>query len=80
MAWHLMNCKGVSAGAAKIATEMGLTQGTVAMVVQKTLACLADELAQGRTIEFRDFGFSCSIFLNKNIYKTVPVKVEGEVF
>jgi nucleoid DNA-binding protein len=40
----------------RIASETNLIQSDVAMVVQKTLDCLSDELAQGRTVELRGFG------------------------
>lgn len=40
----------------RIANETGLVQGDVALVVQKTLDSLADELAAGGTIELRNFG------------------------
>ena len=40
----------------KISSEVRITQQSVTTVVQKTLDCMADELASGRGIEFRDFG------------------------
>ena len=42
--------------AVKIANETGITQSLVADIVQKTLNCIADELASGKTIELRNFG------------------------
>ncbi|QSH42510.1 integration host factor subunit beta [Lentisphaerota bacterium ZTH] len=40
----------------KISKETGLIQNNVAVVVQKTLDYIADELAKGNTIELRNFG------------------------
>ena len=40
----------------RIANEADLTQNQVALVVQKTLDYIADELASARTIELRNFG------------------------
>ncbi|UDQ97736.1 HU family DNA-binding protein [Lentisphaerota bacterium WC36G] len=40
----------------KIASETNLTQNDVASVVQKTLDYMADELAEGKNIELRNFG------------------------
>jgi len=40
----------------KVAQDTGLHQTEVAVVVQKTLDYMADELASGNGIEFRDFG------------------------
>ena len=40
----------------RIAEEIGLTQNDVAAVVQRTLDYIADELAEGQTIELRNFG------------------------
>lgn len=40
----------------RIAEETGLIQNEVAEVVQKTLDCIAEELADGRTVELRNFG------------------------
>ena len=40
----------------KIAAETNLTQSDVAVVVQKTLDYMGDELAQGNNIELRNFG------------------------
>ena len=40
----------------KIAAETNLTQSDVAVVVQKTLDYMADELAHGQNIELRNFG------------------------
>ena len=40
----------------KIASETDLTQNDVATVVQKTLDYMADELAEGKNIELRNFG------------------------
>lgn len=40
----------------KISKETGLIQSDVAFVVQKTLNYIADELAEGTTIELRNFG------------------------
>jgi nucleoid DNA-binding protein len=40
----------------RIANEADLTQNQVALVVQKTLDYVADELASARTIELRNFG------------------------
>ena len=40
----------------KSANETGMPQAGVADIVQKTLDCIADELASGKTIELRNFG------------------------
>src|SRR5574344_1158933 len=40
----------------RIAAESGLIQSQVAEIVQKTLDYIADELADGRTVELRNFG------------------------
>jgi len=40
----------------KISSETGLTQSDVAVVVQKTLDYMGDELAAGKDIELRNFG------------------------
>ena len=40
----------------RIAGETGVIQNTVAVIVQKTLDYIADELAEGRDIELRNFG------------------------
>lgn len=40
----------------RIAEETKLTQNEVAEVVQKTLDYIAEELAEGRTVELRNFG------------------------
>ena len=40
----------------RIATETDLTQNQVAVVVQKTLDYISDELAAAKTIELRNFG------------------------
>lgn len=40
----------------RIAGETGLIQNKVAEIVQKTLDYIADELAEGRDIELRNFG------------------------
>lgn len=40
----------------RIAAETGLIQQDVAVVVQKSLDYIADELAAGKTIELRNFG------------------------
>jgi len=40
----------------KVANETGMPQTGVANIVQKTLDCIADELASGKTIELRNFG------------------------
>ncbi len=40
----------------RIADETDLTQNQVAAVVQKTLDYIADELAEAKTIELRNFG------------------------
>ena len=40
----------------KIASETNFIQSDVARVVQKTLDYLSDELAEGRTVELRNFG------------------------
>ena len=40
----------------KIASELGLKQHEVAQVVQRTLDNIAEELADGRKIELRNFG------------------------
>jgi len=40
----------------RIASETGLIQADVAVIVQKTLDYIFDELAEGRTVELRNFG------------------------
>lgn len=40
----------------RIAKETGLVQTKVAVVVQKTLDFLSEELAAGKTVELRNFG------------------------
>jgi nucleoid DNA-binding protein len=40
----------------RIGDETNLTQSQVAVVVQKTLDYIADELASAKTIELRNFG------------------------
>lgn len=40
----------------RIAAESGLIQSQVADIVQKTLDYIADELADGHTVELRNFG------------------------
>ena len=46
----------------RIAKETGIIQTDVAKVVQKTLDYIADELADGKTIELRNFGvFECKV-------------------
>ncbi|OGV52374.1 MAG: integration host factor subunit beta [Lentisphaerae bacterium GWF2_52_8] len=40
----------------KISNELGLKQAEVAVVVQKILDYMSDELSGGGNIEFRDFG------------------------
>jgi len=40
----------------KVASETDMSQACVADIVQKTLDCIADELASGKTIELRNFG------------------------
>jgi len=42
--------------AVRIAEETGLTQVAVKEVVQKFLDYIVDELAEGRSVEFRNFG------------------------
>ncbi|MEI6421736.1 MAG: HU family DNA-binding protein [Lentisphaerota bacterium] len=42
--------------AARIAAELGLSQLPVAAAIQKTLDYISAELAEGRTVELRDFG------------------------
>jgi nucleoid DNA-binding protein len=40
----------------RIANETGLTQQTVMHVVQRTLDLITDSVAQGKTVELRNFG------------------------
>ncbi len=40
----------------KIAKEVGLTQNQVGVVIQKNLDYISNELAEGKTIELRNFG------------------------
>ncbi len=40
----------------KIASDLGLIQSDVAVVVQRTLDYISDELASGKNIELRNFG------------------------
>ena len=42
--------------AVKIANEIGMTQNQVAVVIQKFLDDVANELADNKTIELRNFG------------------------
>ena len=40
----------------RIASELYLSQNQVAGVIQKTLDYISDEIAEGRTLELRNFG------------------------
>jgi len=62
----------------KIAAEANLTQSDVAVVVQKTLDYMADELAAGRNIELRNFGVF-EIKIRKSRKGRNPNKPENEV-
>ena len=62
----------------KIAQETGLTQGQVAMVVQKTLDYISDELAGARNIELRNFGIF-EVRVRKSRKGRNPNKPENEV-
>lgn len=62
----------------KIATETNLTQSDVAAVVQKTLDYMANELAEGRNIELRNFGVF-EIKVRKSRKGRNPNKPENEV-
>ncbi len=62
----------------KISTETGLTQSDIAVVVQKTLDYMADELAAGRDIELRNFGVF-EIKTRKSRKGRNPNKPENEV-
>ncbi|MEI6423474.1 MAG: quinolinate synthase NadA [Lentisphaerota bacterium] len=61
----------------KIAQETGLTQGQVAMVVQKTLDYISDKLAGARNIERRNFGIY-EVRLRKSHMGRDPNKPEKE--
>jgi len=62
----------------RIAEETGLKQTMVAVVVQKTLDYIADELAEGKNIELRNFGiFECKV--RKSRKGRNPNKPEDEV-
>ena len=62
----------------RIAKETGLIQSEVAEVVQKTLDYIADELAEGNTIELRNFGvFECKV--RKSRKGRNPNKPQDEV-
>ena len=62
----------------RIAKEEGLPQMDVTNVVQKTLDYIADELAEGRTIELRNFGvFECKV--RKSRKGRNPNKPQDEV-
>lgn len=62
----------------KIASETGLTQGDVAIVVQKNLDYMADELSAGRNIELRNFGVF-EVKVRKSRKGRNPNKPEHEV-
>lgn len=62
----------------KIAGETGLTQSDIAIVVQKTLDYVADELATGKTIELRNFGVF-EVKVRKSRKGRNPNKPEHEV-
>jgi len=62
----------------KISAETGLTQSDVAVVVQKTLDFMADELATGKTIELRNFGVF-EVKVRKSRKGRNPNKPENEV-
>ena len=61
-----------------IANEVGLNQKQVALVVQKTLDYIADELAAARTIELRNFGVFEVKVRKKRIGRN-PSKPQDEV-
>jgi len=62
----------------RIAKETGIIQTEVTDVVQKTLDYIADELAEGRTIELRNFGvFECRV--RKSRKGRNPNKPKNEV-
>jgi nucleoid DNA-binding protein len=62
----------------RIAKETGIIQSNVTQIVQKTLDYIADELAQGRTIELRNFGvFECKV--RKSRKGRNPNKPQDEV-
>ena len=62
----------------RIAKEEALPQIDVTNVVQKTLDYIADELAEGRTIELRNFGvFECKV--RKSRKGRNPNKPQNEV-
>lgn len=62
----------------KIATETGLTQSDVAVVVQKTLDYISDELKGARNIELRNFGVF-EVKVRKSRKGRNPNKPENEV-
>ena len=62
----------------KIAGKTDLIQQDVALVVQKTLDYIADELINGRTIELRNFGVF-EVKVRKERKGRNPNKPEDEV-
>ncbi len=62
----------------KIAKEVGLTQNQVAVVVQKNLDYISNELAAGKTIELRNFGVF-EVKIRKSRVGRNPNKPKNEV-
>ena len=62
----------------KISSETGLTQSDVAVVVQKTLDYMGDELSAGKNIELRNFGVF-EVKIRKSRKGRNPNKPKNEV-
>ena len=62
----------------KIAKEVGLTQNHVAVVIQKNLDYISNELAAGKTIELRNFGVF-EVKIRKSRVGRNPNKPKDEV-
>lgn len=62
----------------KISSETGLTQSDVAVVVQRTLDYMGDELAAGKNIELRNFGVF-EVKIRKSRKGRNPNKPKNEV-
>lgn len=62
----------------KISSETGITQSDVAVVVQKTLDYMGDELAAGKNIELRNFGVF-EVKIRKSRKGRNPNKPKNEV-
>ncbi|MEA1926900.1 MAG: HU family DNA-binding protein [Candidatus Auribacterota bacterium] len=66
--------------AVQIANETGLTQLAVKEVVQKFLDSIIDELAEGKNVEFRNFGVFQCVYRKARVGRNpqqpdIPVKI-----